>query len=110
MKLENLKKTIEELNADTVFEDGESMPSMFDFTYKVEDNHVRIYDANEYYNIDYLENLNYELSDAAEEFGFKYEPITEDEVHDKLTKAIQKDLGKDKYLEWEDYVVMSVYF
>lgn len=110
MKLENLKKTIEELNADTIFEDGESMPSMFDFTYEVADNHVRIYDTNEYYNMDYLENLNYELSYAAEEFGFKYEPKTEDEIFEKLTKAIQKDLGKDKYIEWEDEVVMSVYF
>ena len=83
---------------------------MFDLTYEVADNHVRIYDANEYYNMDYLENLNYELSYAAEEFGFKYEPQTEDEIFEKLTKAIQKDLGKDKYIEWEDEVVMSVYF
>lgn len=110
MKLENLKKTIEELNADTVFEDGESMPSMFNFSYHVHKNYITLYDENEYYNIDYLENLNYELSYAAEEFGFEYEPETEDEIFEKLTKAIQKDLGKDKYIEWEDSVAMSVYF
>lgn len=110
MKLENLKKTIEELNADTVFEDGESMSSMFDFCYHVHKNYITIYDTNEYYNMDYLEELNSEMYYAAQEFGFKYEPEREDEIFNKLTKAIQKDLGKDKYIEWEDNVVMSVYF
>lgn len=48
------------------------------------------------------------MYDAAMEFGFKYEPCREDEVHDKLLAAIQKDLGKDYYLEWEDSVVMNI--
>lgn len=110
----NLEKTIKSLNAPMTWtdEDGEtySENSEFDFTYKICDTHIEIWDNNEYYNIDYLENKNYMLSERAWEFGFKFEPETEDEVHDKLEQAIKKDLGENKYLEWEDSVKMSVYF
>ena len=110
MKFTNLDKAIAELNAPYVWEDGETDPSMFKFCYNVHKNYITIYDENEYYNIDYLEELNSTMYYGAQEFGFKFEPTTEDEVHDKLEKAIKKDLGNDKYLEWEDSVVMSVYF
>lgn len=110
MKFTNLNKAIAELNAPYVWEDGETDDSLFNFTYRVFKNHIHIWDENEYYNIDYVENLNCLAYDAALEFGFKYEPTTEDEVHNKLERAIKKDLGNDKYLEWEDSVVMSVYF
>ena len=110
----NLEKTIKELNAPEVWtdEDGETYTekSLFDFQYKIEDTHIEIYDANEYYNIDYLENLNCLLHDCAMEFGFKYKPEREDKIHNQLEEAIKKDLGSDKYLEWENGVVMSVYF
>lgn len=110
----NLVKTIKELNSPEVWtdEDGEiyTDKSPFDFQYEIKDTHIEIYDANEYYNIDYLENLNCMLYDCAMEFGFKYEPEREDKVHNQLEKAIKEDLGSDKYLEWEDSVRMSVYF
>lgn len=110
----NLEKTIKKLNAPMTWtdEDGEtySESSEFDFTYKICDTHIEIWDNNEYYNIDYLEELNALHYGCAMEFGYKFEPIREDEVHDKLEQAIKKDLGKDKYLEWEDNVKMSVYF
>ena len=110
----NLEKTIKKLNAPMTWtdEDGEtySENSEFDFTYKICDTHIEIWDNNEYYNIDYLEELNALHYGCAMEFGYKFEPIREDEVHDKLEQAVKKDLGKDKYLEWEDNVRMSVYF
>ncbi len=110
----NLEKTIKKLNAPMTWtdEDGEtySESSEFDFTYKICDTHIEIWDNNEYYNIDYLEELNALHYGCAMEFGYKFEPIREDEVHDKLEQAVKKDLGKDKYLEWEDNVKMSVYF
>lgn len=110
MKFTNLEKAIEELNAPYVWEDGETDPSMFKFCYNVHKNYITIYDENEYYNIDYLENSNCLAYECSLEFGYKFEPETEDKVHEKLERAIKKDLGKDKYLEWEDSVVMSVYF
>lgn len=113
-KLTNLEKVIAELNTPTVLDDGDVLDSMFDFTYKCVNHEyhnvpvIEIYDRNEYYNIDYLEELNSEMYYAAQEFGFKYKPIREDEIHDKLNAAIKKDLGNDHYLEWENNVVMSV--
>ena len=107
-ELKNLKKAIEELNSPTVYEDGETMDSMFEFKIREGEHGWQIYDCNEYYNIDYLEEVNAIMYDAAMEFGFKYEPCREDEVHDKLLAAVQKDLGTDYYLEWEDSVVMNV--
>lgn len=113
-KLTNLEKVIAELNAPTVWEDGEVDESRFDFTYRCVNHEyhnvpiIEIYDRNECYYADYLEELNCLMYDAAQEFGFKYEPIREDEIHNKLNDAIKKDLGDDHYLEWEDNVVMSV--
>ena len=110
----NLEKVIKELNTPSTWTDDDGTTymddSMFDFQYRIKDNHIEIFDTNEYYNIDYLEELNCEMYYASQEFGFKYEPTREDEIHDKIEAAIKKDLGKDKYLEWEDNVVMSVYF
>ena len=106
----NLEKTIKKLNAPYEWEDGTTDKSEFDFQYKICPDHIEIFDANEYYNIDYLENKNCMLSERAWEFGFEFEPETEDDIHNKLERAIKKDLGDDKYLEWEDSVIMSVYF
>lgn len=113
-KLANLEKVIAKLNAPTVWEDGEVVDSQFDFTYecKVHEYHnvpiIEIYDRNEAYHAYYLEDLNSELYYAAQEFGFKYEPIREDEIHDELNAAVKEDLGNDHYLEWENNVVLSV--
>lgn len=110
MKFTNLENTIKELNAPTVYEDGEELESPFDFTYQVFKNYIHIYDRNESYHIDYLEELNALNRDCAREFGFEYQPINEDKIFTKLTEAIQKDISKEHYIEWEDNVVMSVYF
>ena len=116
-KLVNLEKAIKELNAPTVFEDGEEMDSLFDFEYEITKGNnewnygipmVRVYDTNERYSIDYVEEMNGELYWASKEFGFKYEPIREDNILKKLNAAIKKDLGTDYYFEWENNVVMSV--
>lgn len=112
MTFTNLEKAIEELNAPKVYEDGEEMESSFKFTYSYSslNKYIYIYDINEAYSIDYLDELNSLGRLYAREFGFEYQPTTEDEIFNKLEKAIKKDLGKDKYIEWEDNIVMSVYF
>lgn len=110
MKFTNLENTIKELNSPTVYEDGETLDSQFNFKYRMSDNHIEIYDANEQYYMDYLEETNCLLYECSMEFGFEYEPEREDKIFTKLETAIKKDLGEDKYIEWEDNVVMSVYF
>ena len=57
-ELKNLKKAIEELNSPTVYEDGETLDSMFEFKIREGEHGWQIYDCNEYYNIDYLEEVN----------------------------------------------------
>ena len=109
-KHKNLEAVIQELNAPTTLEDGYVLEPNFDFKYREYPDHIDIFDANECYNIDYLEEVNCMAYDCAQEFGYKYESTTEDDVHNKLTDAIKKDFGEDKYLEWENNVVMSVYF
>ena len=106
----NLERAIKKLNSPYVWEDGTKDPSEFNFKYQLYSNHIEIFDANEYYNIDYLENKNCMLSERAWGFGFEFEPETEDDIHNQLERAIKKDFGDDKYLEWEDSVRMSVYF
>lgn len=107
-ELKNLKKVIEELNAPIVYEDGFTTDALFDFKIRETENGWQIYDSNEYYNIDYLETLNAEMYECGMEFGCKFATITEDNVYEKLMKAIKKDFGKDYYLEWEDSVVMNI--
>lgn len=110
--LKNLQKTIEKLNKPTMieFEDGiEMFESEFNFQIEERNGNLVIYDKNENYNIDYLENLNDELTSILDEFEFgKFEPETVDKIHEELEEAIKKDLGKDAFLEWEDSVVMII--
>lgn len=107
-ELKNLKKIVEELNAPTVYEDGFTCESVFDFKIREGEYGWQIYDSNEQYNIDYLEELNANLYDCAMEFGFPYKPAKEDDIYNELLAAVQKDFGKDYYLEWEDSVVMNI--
>ena len=100
-----LEKVVEELNKEVVFE-NEVLPSEFEFKVEKEGNLLRIYDLNENYDIDYLENENYMLRDLAEEFGKKVEFEKVDKIHEKLEKAIHKDYGKNVYLEWLTNVEM----
>lgn len=101
--MENLKKVIEELNAPNEI-DGVTYESPYDF--KIKDN--KIYDVNECYNIDWLEEQNCLMYDASQEFGFEFEPMSSDTIHDKLLEAVKKDFGEDSYLEWENNVVMVI--
>lgn len=111
MTFTNLEKTIAELNSSTIDEeDGYEITSPFNFNYRPYKDHIYIWDMNEYYNIDYLENLNSLTYQCSREFGFDFVPETDDKIFRKLSNAIKKDLGMDKYIEWEDSVVMSVYF
>lgn len=115
-KLENLKNlnaVIEELNADKVYDfegEKETIESPYHFVTRIneEENCIEVFDENEEYNIDYVENMNCLNYDCSLEFGYKYEPQTEDEIHTKLEEAVKKDFGKDYYLEWYDSVVMQI--
>ena len=106
-KLTHLNETIKELNAPSVI-DGETFESQFEFTLIEENDRLYLFDTKENYYIDYLEEQNSLMYDLSWEFGFKFEAETVDKIHEKLEKAIQKDLGKDAYLEWQDSVKMLI--
>ena len=103
--LANTLKAIEELNAPTII-DGEEYESQFEFVIDIRDGRLFIYDKNENYHIDYLEEQNCLMYDCAMEFGFKFEAETIDKVHKKLEDAIQKD--GYSFLEWWDSVAMLI--
>ena len=88
----NLDKVIANLNAPTTYEDGETLNSQFKFEYRVYDNAIDLYDSNENYNINYLDEVNSLTRMCAREFGF------------------EKDFGKDAFIEWENSVVMNIVF
>ena len=105
--LQNLKETIKELNAPSVI-DGETYESSFNFIIQEKNNRFYLFDENESYHIDYLEEQNALMYDCSLEFGFKFEAETIDKIHEKLEQAIKKDLGQDAYLEWENNVRMLI--
>ena len=109
--LKNLKKVIKELNSPSTYEgDGkvEVMESQFNFKIERRENNLVLFDSNENYHYNYLEESNSLLYNLSLEFGFKFTPDTTDEIHDKLEKALQQDLGSQAYLEWENSVVMVI--
>ena len=109
--LKNLKKVIKELNSPSTYEyEGrkEVMKSQFHFKMERRENKLVLFDSNENYHINYLEETNSAMYDLSLEFGFKFTPATTDEIHEKLEKAIQQDLGFQAYLEWENSVVMVI--
>lgn len=109
--LKNLKKVIKELNSPTTYEyegEKEVMESQFNFKIERRENNLVLFDSNENYHIDYLEETNSAMYNLSLEFGFKFTPATTDEIHDKLEKALQQDLGSQAYLEWENSVVMVI--
>lgn len=105
--LQNLQDTIKELNAPSVI-DGETYESSFDFVIQEHNNRVYLFDKNENYHIDYLEELNESMYDLSFEFGFKFKAETVDKIHEKLEQAIKKDLGESAYIEWETNVKMLI--
>lgn len=110
----NLNELLSELNKPIILDEGteneETLKSVFDFKVVVEEDHIKIFDANESYSIDYEEDMNCMMHLAAEEFGAKYEYIN-DEIFSKIEFAIQKDLQDEELiLEWENNVVMIAYY
>lgn len=109
--MKNLIDTIKKLNIIGADENGKC--AWFDFRIRENKKNdgsklIEIYDSNENYNIDYLEEQNSLLYETCRELGFDYEPYENDDIHDDLLKAIKKDFGEEAYLEWENNVVMVV--
>ncbi len=68
----------------------------------------RIFDENEFYNIDFVETRNCEMESCAEEFGFKFTPQNEDKIMIALETALKKDLkDENAFLEWEDCTALN---
>lgn len=92
-KLTNLKKAVEELNAPVEFK-GEKLESSFDFVIKerndIFNGCVAVYDRNENYTYNYCDY-----------FG-------RDTIRPRLERALEKDLGKEYYLEQQDTVIMYI--
>ena len=110
-ELKNLKKVINELNSSSLYEyDGEIEVYESQFKFKLEERKegLVLFDENENYNIDYLEELNCSMYDLSNEFGFEFIPETIDEIHKKLENALKKDLGNEFFLEWQDTVTMLI--
>ena len=102
--MKNLNELLNKLNAHDVYGDE----SLFRFQTRVENGLIHIFDANENYHIDYLEEMNCLMRDASEEFGFDFEPQLDDKIMNQITEAVKVDFGKDAYIEWENNVVMVV--
>lgn len=105
--MKNLTIVLNELNSLFVI-DGETFESEFSFKVKEEDDVIFIYDENENYTVNYLEEKNALMEEASFEFGFLCNPIEEDEIYDKIEKAVKGDFGKDIILEWYDHVTLCV--
>jgi len=99
-KMENLKREVEKLNRDKTFE--------FDFKIREENNLIEIYDANENYSIDWLQETNANLHEVCLEFGKEFKPCENDLIHDRLEIAVKKDFGEDAYIDWINNLIMVV--
>ena len=109
--MKNLIDTIKKLNIIGADENGKG--AWFNFKIRESKRNdgcklIEIYESNENYNIDYLEEQNSLLYETCRELGFDYEPYENDDILDDLLKAIKKDFGEEAYLEWENKVVMVV--
>lgn len=100
-----LQKVLEKLNAIYVI-DGETFESEFSFKVKEEDDVIFIYDENENYTVNYLEEKNALMEEASFEFDFNFKPIEVDEVYEYIEKAVKDDFGKNAILEWYDHVTL----
>lgn len=105
--MKNLTIVLNELNSMFVV-DGEKFESTFSFKVRENEYLIFIYDENENYTIDYLEEKNALMQDASFEFGFSFKPIEVDEIYEKIENAIKKDFGKDTVLDWYDHVTLCV--
>ena len=102
--LTNLKKVVEELNAPKVYEfEGvkEEFESPFNFVIKERDDIfkgcIAIYDTNEEYDYNYAENMSCITGHSCS-----------DTIRPRLEAALEKDLGKEYYLEQQDSIIMFI--
>lgn len=105
--MKELQKALEMLNTPSII-DGETFESVFSFKVKEEDDVIFIYDENENYTVNYLEEKNALMEEASFEFGFNFNPIEVDEVYETLEKAVKDDFGKSTILDWYDHVTLCV--
>lgn len=103
--MKNLTIVLNELNSMFVV-DGEKFESEFSFKVKEEDDVIFIYDENENYTVNYLEEKNALMEEASFEFCFNFKPIEVDEVYEYIEKAVKDDFGKNAILEWYDHVTL----
>lgn len=102
-----LRKVVDELNAPY----DEDIESNFNFSLDFDGDCIRIWDKNETYNINYLDEMNSLMYDAHLEFGLsgEFKLTEEDEIKEKLDNALRKDLNKeDIFFNWEDSLVLIV--
>ena len=103
--LKELRKVVEELNAPY----NEDIESNFNFQLDFDGDCVRIWDRNETYNINYVDEMNSLMYDAHLEFGLpgEFKPAEEDEIKEKLDNALRKDLeDEDVFFDWEDSLML----
>ena len=111
MKLPHLDAVLKKLNAPQTFEvDGqiETEPSSYDFKYRKEGDMLKIYDANENYTINYVDDLYSMYEELSYEFNFKMPEKIEDKIHPQIEQALKEDGFGDEVLEWENNVIMSI--
>lgn len=104
-RFKNLLSAIDQLNSSTTIDDH-VYKSLFNFTIEERDGRIEIYDANEQYYCDYEEDYNCEMASFAEEFGLKFEYVS-DPIMKVLEEALKKDV-KDAYFEWENNLVLVI--
>lgn len=100
-----LRNVIDGLNGP----DKNGLESDFNFQLDFDGGCVRIWDRNETYNINYIDETNSLMYEAHLEFGFpgEFKPTEEDEIKEKLDNALRKDLEKeDIFFDWEDSLVL----
>ena len=88
--IENLKREVEKLNKTEAFE--------FNFKIREENNLIEIYDANENYSIDWLQETNANLHEVCLEFGKEFKPCENDLIHDRLEIAVKKEEDNSSFL------------
>lgn len=103
--MKNLTIVLNELNSMFVV-DGEKFESAFSFKVRENEDLIFIYDENENYTVNYLEEKNALMEEASFEFGFNFKPIEVDEVYEYIEKAVKDDFGKNAILEWYDHVTL----
>lgn len=108
IKLENLTKEINKINEPITFADGTEEDSLYNFVIEERNNRVVVYDLNENYHINWLEDTNCEIKALCEEFNRPIKLLEKDIMKERLLNALKLDLGENAYFEWENNVVLAI--